>query len=262
MLLFKRILDFKKADAASADKRGAKRYPVGARFPLKAKLSLPARDSEGALLSGERASSTDWGGQMIDLSASGASIRLHPAAVTAQGDACLLMLELDHMLFEIAARVAHFRAGAQYVTCGLGLDFPDAYARKAYLQLMEPVVVGSSLEAVEKVKPDHSGLPKEQYTGESDSVLSVWRDESGRNPKHFELQVREYFVRGSTDQPELGIGYRDGAKVGRRVSSPSFPVAMSAEHQAEVRQLFQYVVQNLAKAVPADIRKLLELVSA
>jgi hypothetical protein len=248
MLLFKKILDFKKTEGGFSDKRGAKRYPVGVKFAIKAKLSLPSRDGDGGLLTGNRAGSTDWGGQLVDLSYHGASMRLHPAASASPGDTCQLKLELDNMLFEIEARIVYFRAGAQYVTCGLTLAFPDAYARKAFLQLMEPVVIGATLEPVSRVRQDIPGLLKEQYRGESESELNVWRDSSGRNAKLFELLVHGYVVRGNTEMPGLKVGHRDGNTT-----------AMGAGHKDEIRRLFQFITQNLNKSVPAEIRKFLEL---
>lgn len=259
MLLFKRILDFKKSEGGIIDKRGAKRYPVGVKSLLKAKLALPAHDGEGNPLPPEKNAPMDWGGQLANLSSSGASIRLHPAAVSIAGDACCLKLELDNILFEVAGTVAHFRVSPQYVTCGVILNFPDAYTRKAYLQLMEPVVIGSTLAPVSRVKQDLPGLVKEQYAGESETTLNLWRDASGKNPKLFELLIHDFYVRGNTELPGLKIGYRDGAKVGQRVSRPAIPVPMSADHKNEVRRLFQFVVQNLTKAVPSEVRKFLEL---
>jgi hypothetical protein len=130
VFLFKRILNFKKAESAELDKRGAKRYPVGIKSTIKAKLTLPARDDEGQLVGG-KSSPMDWGGQLTDLSSSGANVRLHPAALAAPGDATWLKLELDHMLFELEGQVAHFRAGRQQVSCGVILNFPDSHTRKA-----------------------------------------------------------------------------------------------------------------------------------
>lgn len=262
MLLFKKILDFKKTGGGTSDKRGAKRYPVGARFQIKAKISLLGRDGEGNLLAAGSNATTDWGGQLADLSNNGASIRLHPAATAASGDPCCLKLELDNRLFELDGKIANFRVGAQYVICGITLVFPDAYTRKAYLQLMEPVLIGATLEPTGKVKQDLPGLVKEQYACESDATLSLWRDSSGKNPKLFELVVHDYFVRGNTEVPGLKIGYRDGAKVGKKVSRPSIPIPMSADHQDEVRRLFQFIVQNLGKGVPSEVRKFLELFAA
>jgi hypothetical protein len=251
MLLFKKILDFKKPVGGNSDKRGTKRYLVGAKFAIKAKLSLPARDGDGGLLTGQRARSTDWGGQLVDLSSNGASIRLHPAAAASPGDVCQLKLELENLLFEIDARIAYFRAGAQHVSCGLTLAFPDSYARRAFLQLMEPVVIGSTLEPVSRVKQDIPGLLKEQYRGESDSELNVWRDSSGKSAKLFELLFHDYAIRGNTEMPGLKVDRRDGTNT-----------AMGAGHKDEIRRLFQFVTQNLNKSVPSEVRKFLELFAA
>lgn len=259
MLLFKKILDFQKADGGLGDKRGAKRYPVGPKFPLKSKITLVARDGEGNPLPANKSAPMDWGGQIANLSGTGVSIRLHPAAVAGKGEPCTLKLELDHKLFELEGTIAYYKISPQYVSCGLTLNFSDNYARKAYLQLMEPVAIGVTLEPEGKVKQDLPGLIKEQYTGESDTVLSVWRDSSGKTPKLFELLVHDYFVRGNSELPGLKIGYRDGAKVGKKVSRPAIPVPLPSGLQSEVRQLFQLIVPNITKAVPSEVRRFLEL---
>lgn len=257
MFLFKRILNFKKVESAELDKRGTKRYPVGTKSQLKAKLSLPARDGEGVRLPPEKYDPTDWGCQLVNLSNGGASVHLHPAAAAEAGDKCCLKLELDNMLFEIDAAVAYFRVTTQHAACGIVLSFADAYVRKAYLQLMEPVVIGSTLEpVVANLTQDLPGLVRQEYKAESETELKIWRDEAERNPKHFELLLHDYCVRGSTDTPGLQIGYRDGAL--RKPDSRS-GASMSADHKREVQRLFQLIVQNLGKGLPSDTRKLLEL---
>jgi len=262
VLLFKRILDFQKTEGGLRDKRGAKRYPVGAKFPLKAKITLSARDGEGKPLPPTKSLPMDWGGQMLNLSSSGLSIRLHPAAIAAAGETCCVKLELDNKLFELEATVANYRNGQNYVSCGAVLKFADAYSRKAYQQLMEPVIIGSSLEPVTgRVKQDLPGLNKEEYQGESETKLSVWRDASGKNPKLFELLVHDYCVRGNTEMPGLKVSYREGSSLFKRQTRPAVPVTLSPDHQAEVRQLFQYIVQNLGKGVPSELRRFLELLA-
>ncbi len=262
MLLFKRILDFQKSEGGMLDKRGAKRYPVGEKYPLKPKLTLVARDGEGHPLPPNKSAPMDWGGQLVNLSATGANIRLHPAAVAAPGEGCTFKLELDNVLFETEATIANYRINPQYVNCGIVLKFADSYTRKAYQQLMEPIVIGSTLEeSSSKPKQDLPGLIKEQFNGESESVLSIWRD-TAKAPKLFELLVYDYYVRGNTEMPGLKIGYRDGAKVGKRVSTPAIPIPMSADHQKEVTRLFQFVVQNLGRGVPSDVRKFLGIFAA
>ncbi|MES1168338.1 MAG: hypothetical protein ABUL61_04115, partial [Oleiharenicola lentus] len=252
-------------DGGLLDKRGAKRYPVGAKYPLKAKIMLVARDGEGHPLPPAKSAPMDWGGQLLNLSSSGANIRLHPAAVAAPGESCVLKLELDHMLFEVEGTIASYRTQAQYVSVGLAHKFPDSHTQKAYQQLMEPVVIGSTLaEYTGRVKQDLPGLEKEQFNGESESILSVWSTGSGKAKatKLFELQVHSYFIRGNTELPGLKVGYRDGAEVGKRISTPAVPVPMSAEHQAEVTKLFRFVVQNLTKTIPSEVRKFLEMFTA
>ena len=90
-------------------------------------------------------------------------------------------------------------------------------------------------------------------------MLSIWRDSSGKHPKLFELLVHDFSIRGNTELPGLKIAYREGAKVGRRVSRPAFPVPVPPGLKVEVRQLFQLIVPNLAKPVPAEVRKFLDL---
>jgi hypothetical protein len=261
MLLFKKILDFQKTDGGVLDKRGAKRYPVGAKYPLKAKVALPPRDGDGNALPAGKGVPMDWGGQLVNLSTTGVSIRVHPAAVASSGDACTLKLELDNRLFETEGVVAHFKVSPQYVTCGIVLNFADSYTRRAYLQFLEPVVIGSTLDALpaSKVKQDLPGLMKEQYAGESESVLSIWRDASGKNPKLFEFLLHDYCIRGNTEIPGLKISFRDGAKVGKKVSRPAFPLSVPPGLKVEIRQLFQLITPNLGKAVPAEVKRFLEL---
>jgi len=156
-----------------------------------------------------------------------------------------------------------YRTQSQYISLGLSLNFPDNYTRKAYQQLVAPVIIGTTLEEnTIRVKQDLPGLVKEQYLGEDESELNLWGDGGGRNTKLFELLIHDYYVRGSTETPGLKIGWRDGAKIGKRISTPAIPVPMSREHQAEVAQLFRYVVQNLTRSLPSDVRRFLELFAA
>ena len=236
---------------------------MGAKYALKAKVTLVARDGEGHPLPPEKSVPMDWGGQLVDLSEAGANIRLHPAAIAAREEECTLKLELDHMLFETQGTIARYRALPQYVTCGISLNFPDAYTRKAYQQLMAPIVIATTLEEnTDRVKQDLPGLVKQEYHGQGESMLSTWGEGSGRGLKLFELLLHDYYVRGSTELPGLKIGYRDGVKIRNRLSTPAVPVPLSPEHQAEVTTLFRYVVQNLAKPVPADTRRFLEIFAA
>ena len=138
MLLFKKILNFKGAGGLG-DKRGATRYPAGAKIPLKAKVTLFSRDGLGQVLKSDDNRAMDWGGQLVNMSSSGVSLRLHPAAIGERGENCRLKLELDHRLFEIEGTIAHFWSGPQHATIGIAAKFPDTHTQKAFRQLVEPV---------------------------------------------------------------------------------------------------------------------------
>jgi hypothetical protein len=246
VLLFKKILNFK-GPGGMGDKRGATRYPVGLKFPLKAKVTLVGRDGEGHVLKADDVRAMDWGGQIVNMSSGGVSMRLHPAAMGERGENCRLKLELDHRLFEIDGTVAHFWSGPQHATVGVALTFPDSHTQKAFRQLVEPVAVGAGLAPVDKVKQDVEGLKKEQYAGEDETVLSIWRDASGKVVEHFELTTHGFYIRGSAQAPALQVGAVAGTKAG-----------LTPTQTNEVRELFKLIVPNIPKAVPAEVRAFLE----
>ncbi len=249
-VLFKKILNFKGPGGLS-DKRGATRHPVGLKYPLKAKVTLVGRDGEGNILKADDNRAMDWGGQIVNMSSGGINMRLHPAAMGDRGENCRLKLEFDHRLYEIDGTVAHFFASAQYATIGISLNFPDNQTQKAFRQLVEPVAIASGLEPVDakQVEQDAPGLAKEQYAGEDETLLTIWRDPAGKSIQHFELLTHEYYIRGSAASPGLQAGYQDTTKSGGR---------LTATQVAEVKQLFQLIVPNFPKGVPADVRGFLE----
>ncbi len=250
MLLFKKILNFK-GSGGLGDKRGATRYAVGAKFPLKAKVTMVGRDGEGNVLKADDNRAMDWGGQLVNMSVGGVSLRLHPAAMGERGENCRLKLELDHRLFEIDGTVAHFWSGPQHATVGIALAFPDSHTQKAFRQLVEPVALGSALGPVEKVVQDVEGLAKEQYAADEEIVLSIWRENQGRTIQHFELITHGYYIRGSAQSPTLQIGAMAGTKGG-----------LTPTQKNEVRELFQLITPNIPKAVPSDARGFLDRFTA
>ena len=260
VLFFKRILKFKKDTVESDDKRITKRYPVAAKFPLNAKIALAARDDVNTLKPTDGKLGMDWGGQIINLSTTGASIRLHPAAESTRNEPCRLKLELKNQVIEIDGVIAHFYSAQQYSTCGVQLKFQTFENKKAYLQLLEPVAIGAGLTAVEpdQVEQTVNGLTRELYAGYNDSVLNVWRDSSSNGIEHFELQMSDYLIRGSAQAPPVEVVYRDCVKVGDKFSYLAAPIPVKPAEQAEVRQLFEWIVLSMGKSVPAEVRAFLQ----
>lgn len=257
VLLFKRILNFKKSEADPSDKRKTQRHPVGAAFPFKAVLTLLAHDENGEVSQGATREQA-WVGRLTNLSETGANIHLHPAAVAARGEPCAFKLSLGDYELEFAGTVAHFRVHQQHTACGFSFDFPDFETRKAYLQMLEPVSIGSSLAPVEPklVKQDAAGLIKTMYAGVSGSTLSVWRQEGAASVYSFDFRMNAYGVRWSEGMSEVeAYGLSRLNLAGEKTASPF--VHLSQSELEEVRWLFCLSVPNIAKCVPPEVRKFL-----
>jgi hypothetical protein len=255
VLLFKRILNFSKEAKAPDDKRALQRYAVGNPFPFKAVVNLVGHDGEGKPIPDDT-KGQDWAGRLTNLSASGASIQVHSAAIAARGEHCKFKLTLDSYVLEIPGSIAHYRSYPQYTLCGLSYNFPDEETRNAYLQILEPVSIGASLTPVDakKVKQDTEGLNKEQFKGTSDSLLSIWRQSAGNGIYSFDFRMNDYGVRWSEGMTEVEpYGMAKPGASGKKTASPF--VHLTETQLEEVRWLFCLAVPNLAKAVPQDVRK-------
>jgi hypothetical protein len=265
--LFKHILDLKRAALARLrDKRKAKRYQVGVGFPLRATITLPDVDTMGKRGDDAKkagAGGRDWSGVPVNVSESGLSIQLPPAAVCARGHDTLVVLSLDGHQIQLPATVAHFRIQAASAFCGLKLEVKDASQRKAYLQLVEIIAMGSTFAAGKKpggLKP-RSGKAVEQYVSSLKAKLTAWRDTATGKLDSFEMVMNSHCVRGIVGRPSLEI-FSDKKESDRMAwSAPSFGSSAGVENP-EVRQLYRWVVFNLPKAVPNDLREVLRFFAA
>lgn len=268
MALFKHIMDLKRAALARLrDKRKAKRYPVGAGFPLRATITLPDIDTTGKRSGDDPkkpgAGGRDWNGVPVNVSESGMSIQLPLAATCARGHETLVVLSLDGHQIQLPAKVAHFRVQAASAFCGLQLEVKDAGQRKAYLQLVNIVAMGSTFTPGKKptgIKP-RPGKGVEQYTSSLDAVLTVWRDTATGKLDSFEMVMNEHCVRGIVGRPSLEIFSNKKESDKMAWSAPSFGSSAGVENP-EVRQLYRWVVFNLPKAVPNDLREVMRFFAA
>ena len=105
MLLFKRILNFTQNSVAASNKRNSERYTVGEKFPFKASVTLLRHDEFGVPVPNDDVGQ-DWVGTLNNLSATGASIQLHSAALGSRGQSCCMKLRLDDYLLEIPGTIA------------------------------------------------------------------------------------------------------------------------------------------------------------
>ena len=241
MLLFQRILDFKQAALARLrDKRKSVRYPVGPGFALKGTVSLR----------GQASASSDWSGQLANLSPCGASLLLPPAAITDRGEATTLTLTIEQHTLKLPCKVAHFRVLATHATCGLTLEFPDYQVQKGFAQLLEAVRIGATLAPVKPAGRRPAAASVEQYRAGTATRLSVWRGAGDAAIERFEFVLGDHVVRGGTTSP-LVITSKD-----ERGDAPG------AEVVAEVKRLFRWSLANFGKTVPTDVRDFLRQAAA
>ncbi len=243
MLFLKRIL---KEPAESGrttvrkERRSDRRLAVGEQFPLKAVLSFDRRGGSVAPMSQR---GWDWPGRLLNCSEVGARILLGPGALAAQGDFCELQLDLEGFKLAVPSRITNIRVERDGIHFGLKHDIGSAVVANAYRQLLEIVALGATLRLQSRTaKPDGSGLLVEQYGGDCQSRLKIWREKSGRKVTAFEFLLKDCLVRAAHGQP---VEYLTNA----RHATPA-----KAE---EIKRLLGWVVPNLAPAVPDDVRDFL-----
>lgn len=246
-VLFKKIFNFtqKEVEAGAKERREDTRYPVGYEFPVKAVVALPGHDDIGNPIPGTE---RDWGALIVNFSRKGANLRVANAAEGKRGEDCILKLTLGKLQLEVPARIAHFKVSADYAACGLTLQFPDFDVQKAYLQLLEPVIIGASLARIDpkNVPQNDAGLVLEKYGGEDGSLLCIWRKEAAPTEfEGFEYRMHGYHVRAHARAKSVEVYSPEGAPDTARGGA------------VEVRQLFSWAVSNLSADVPGDVKQFL-----
>lgn len=251
MPIFTRILDFKRDVLARLrNKRSHPRHRVGAGFPLKAVINLVGDDSPVRPAAAVRGRGCDWSGRVGDISNHGLNIILPPAATAARGEASTVRLNLENHTLEIPCTVAHFRVYSSHALCGLRLQFADFKTRKAYHQLVAAVSMGASFAPAGPGR-NQPGFVRRRWRSSNKALLTDWREANGRAFDHFELTLGEHSVQGRSHR--LGLEVQLRANTAKSVP----PV-----EEGEVRQLFRWVVGNLPKSVPADLREFMTRIAS
>ncbi len=244
MLLFRRIFNFEKAKVVQSEQRLNQRYTPGPSFPLQAVLILAGRE---------------WPAKVLNISGNGVGLLVDPVAAPADGQVVQLRLSLDRHRLELAARIAHLKPAEKGLYCGIGLTFTDFNLQKAYLQLLQPITIGQSLMAVpgDRVVQNEPQFIKQVYRGEEGSVLTVWLETTPGTPLHsFEFQMHDYFCRakmktGALEAYQLEAADSHTAKL----ANPVFDTTGGLHD--EIRQLFRWIVPNLSRSIPDDVRAVL-----
>lgn len=244
MPFFSRILDFKRDFLARLrNKRSHPRHRVGAEFPLKASLGLVGSDKFNPDQAPVRGNGLNWSGRVGDISVNGLNILLSPAAATARGEPTCLRLTLEDLELVIPCTIAHFRVVSSRALCGVRLEFDEFQTQKAYHQVVEAVKLGASFSSAGPGR-SQAGFIRRSWRSTGRTLLTEWRKPESRALVRFELTLGEHTVKGRSFPPALEVLPRNGKAN-----------TVSSELQDEVFRLFRWVVGNLPKNVPADLRE-------
>ena len=243
VLFFKKIFKFKEEEVAqmvaAKDNRLNLRYAPGSSFPLHAYLSLVRYEWKPS--------------KVINISGTGLNLLTAREARWTAGQDLKLKLVLGKYELVLEGRLAHAAVREKGLHCGVALKFADFKEQQSYLQLMQPIFIGRSLEAVpgSDVAQDQPQFIKQVWRGTERSELNVWLAKTFGTPFHrFEFQVHEYFCGADVVSSELEIGLRPAAN--QPVSAPTPAL------REEIRQLFRWIPHNLSAAVPDDVRAFMQ----
>ncbi|RXK55496.1 PilZ domain-containing protein [Oleiharenicola lentus] len=251
MLLFRRIFNFEKPKVEKlADLRLNQRYAPGAAFPLQAWLIGPNFELPGKV---ENLSGNGLGLLTTD----------HDSGLR-HGQGVKVRLALADFQLTLSAKIAHLRPVARGQYCGLGLQFGDFLEQKSWLQLLQPVAIGQSLRGVppERVAQNEPQFIKQVFRGEENSALTVWLEKSFGTPLHsFEFETHDYFCRADAKLGVLEAYVREATDSHKgKLSNPVFDT--SGGLNDEIRQLFLWILPNLSREVPDDVRAFLQRFAA
>jgi hypothetical protein len=242
-MIFQKLFNFRTDDIKRVERRLKNRYTVGPSFPLSVALS---------------AGGQVFRGRIGNISTGGLGIVVEQKPdVDPTAPAQIAFIFEGHEI-KTAACVRYVRPADLGFQCGLTLGFDRPEARTAYLQLLVPISIGSTLARVEgggsnpHVEPEFERLA---FAGESDSKLTVWCRRDGlATPENFEFQVDEYFVRGRAIDRGLSVfSLVDDDRPHRaKDTAPLFQTGSRLE--TEIKQLFRWSALNMQQNVPDRLR--------
>ncbi|MDI1249125.1 MAG: PilZ domain-containing protein [Lacunisphaera sp.] len=236
-------------DAKTKDsKRKHVRYDVSDDCRLRASITIRSSDSATA--------SKDWPGTLVDMSAGGAHIRISLGAVAYIGDSCTLHLSHQGVKTELRGVLAHYVCSARHSVCGVKFDDFSTGWDKSYQPFFKAIIASTTLKGG-PAGSDAPGRYREEYSGPGHAKLVVWRDGS---PERALLGFEYTMVRYTAVLETVGADmFKNKEKVSFKAAEGG--MALSRAQEADARWEFSIAASNLPKALEADIRRLLRLVS-
>ena len=224
---------------AAKDNRLNVRYTPGSSFPLHAYLHLARYEWKPS--------------KILNVSGNGLSLLAARESKAVDGQDVKVKLVLGKYELVLEGRLAHSALREKGRHCGVSLKFADFKEQQAYLQLLQPIFIGRSLQAVpgSDVAQDQPEFIKQAWRGSENSELTVSLAKTFGTPFHrFEFQVHEYFCGADVVSSELEIGLRKAANQPVSTATPAL--------REDIRQLFRWIPHNLSSAVPDDVRAFMQ----
>jgi len=172
-----------------------------------------------------------------------------------------LHLMVDNLWMEFPCRIAHLKVLPVGCRLGLTARFDNPETETAFLQLLQPIVLGSAMRPVlpEEVRQDDPTMHLQVFSGTPGTELSVWRqyDLSGEL-SHFLWRMDDYIVQGDAKVGVMQLSTREEAgrpAAGKRKKPTG---RLRGAIDGEIRQLFRCTMLNLPKDVPGEIRSFLQ----
>jgi len=248
MLFFKRILKDTKSAANTSlpmERRSLKRYAINPRFPIKAVLCYSGRINSQSPMGPPRPG-WQWQGRLLDCSERGARIQMSPTLKVEARSLCDLRLTVEEFKLTVPCHITNIREHAEGLVFGLRQDIADEATGKAFAQLIEVLALGSTLKLHSKpAEPVKGDYLVEHYVSDRPARLSIWRHPADESVAAFEFQLRDNLVRAA-----------EGHDLQYMVGVP--PRTATPAQAQEIQRLFNWVLPNLAAAVPEEVREFLQ----
>jgi hypothetical protein len=227
------------------------RYAVSDDCRVRASILLQSSD--------EASANKEWPGTLVDLSAKGAHIQISLGAVAYIGNSCVVTLSHGGVKTEVRGSLAHYVCSARHSVCGVRFNFTSSGSDKAYLPFFKAIVASSTL----KGGPTDSDMPgryREEYSGPGHAKLVVWRDDKpGGTLTGFDFSMARYGAALASAGADM---FKNKEQVTfRSVEGGLTGTPLLRSQEVEARWEFSIAASNLPKIIPADIRRLLRLVS-
>lgn len=227
------------------ERRGKPRYPVSSLFQATATLTVE-RGKVSRLTDSGTDQGSNWKCRLLDCSEQGVRVQLEPSYKIPAGELRDLRLKVQEFSLSVPCRIANINEQANGAIFGLTLDFDSEAAFDAYWQLLEVVVLGSSLKLHTKtIKPDESGYFVEHYECSRPARLSIWR-----HPHNQEISAFEFRLKRQVARAIVGSHLECMLAPGDRPVPPAMKV--------EIQRLFSWIASNLSPSLPLDVREVLQ----